>query len=241
MESARNRKSYPEDFELTQPAASSGTFRGQEVESSRQFVLAGQAWEALLSDPEIRARVDILVNERAERRAAEEINAMKQAAIAEGREQGERAAEQERETLVTQMKDSFDSICRTILAEKEALLRTHEAQWCRAMSQVLKRFLVPLPQTTLDCVRAWMEENRDAFQRTGLVEVWLSPQAWRALGSKMTADDSSNWRLMEDTSLEDGQIRCTCDGVGFYFASDEQVARLETLIERSIRGGGPLD
>lgn len=235
MESVKNKKSSPDEFQAFTPK-SQAAFSTHQPEKAQGFAFSGSLWNSLISDPELRVQLEGLVEQRVKARldrGFEEFRGqVKEIARIEGLAQGKAEAA----AIVAEYGKRLEAVADELLREKEQILHGHEKQWCQALSHLLRRFLVPNAAEKLAAIELWLRESMQGFADKGKIYVFLPTADLEKMQPYLPAGGHQKWEFRKDASMAEGDVRCECEGAGFIFSPNEQWKRLQETLDRMTEG-----
>jgi len=196
-------------------------------------------WALCLQNPELRQefeeRVQRAVREKLELDLTEERTALRAQARDEGHKEGFAAGrEAGREELLADwevLRTSWEALSTEFLREKTKLLHSHEEDWTRSFSHLLRRFLIAEPVAKGEALRDWLKESITSFPASARLKARMSARQAAVVADLVKDGKLAGWEIVADAQFQDGQIALDADGGGAFFSRAEQLASLERLIE----------
>ena len=236
MDSVKNKKSSPDEFQAFTPK-SQATFSTHQPSMPVGFAFSGSLWNSLISDPELRSQLEALVEQRVKERLDRGFEEFRGQVKEIARLEGLAQARMEVTAAVAQFGTRIEGICAEILREKERVLHDHEKQWCQALSHLLRRFLVPNAAEKLAAIESWLKESMQGFADKGKIYVYLPAEDMEKMQPFLPSGAQTKWEFRKDASMAPGEVRCECEGAGFIFSPNEQWKRLQEMLDRMTEGG----
>lgn len=239
MESVRKMSSSPNIFQPFNPeGVRESGFEGAYSEpKDSAFQVTEALWTTIQSDAVLKANLDRLIDERVGTEIRARVQAgereLREATIREARETGLAEARAEARRESTHLRAEMDSVCQKVIEAGRAQLNLHEPIWVRALSLLLKRFLVPNDAEVVVRLQKWMRESLEGLTNQAEVRVFLPPAQYERLADTLGAS-GKGWIWKSDPSLAEGDVRCETEMGGVIFSPGEQAARLERIVEEIV-------
>ncbi len=235
MDSAKNKKLFPDFAEVAVsseiPGHATGNFG---IPKSQRFELPSGFWHRIESDPDLKAEWDARVEKRAreifESEAAVEKKAVFEAARQEGIAQGMR----EGAAQAIESCRKLEALAESVLGERESLLRSHEAIWCRAFSHLARRFLIPVSAERMAGLHAWLEDAIGDLSRQAKIRVCVSPKVHQEVKSIVGETGTAHWEWIEDRSISDMDFRVELTGGGVFFSPADEWKKFEEKLNEVL-------
>ncbi|MBI4404605.1 MAG: hypothetical protein HY537_10610 [Deltaproteobacteria bacterium] len=203
--------------EVSQSGKAEMPFLAQAAQKSEgSFRVPSDVWESLMQDAAIQKQVQQWINERVNVRLQAETSPERDTLMVQARTEGFQKGLDECHAGIKSFERKMDEICAEVLKQKEHILHSHEEIWCRALSYLLMRFLVSKRFEIGPDIKEWLGQSVSAFTQSGKVLVYVNPNDHEVC-RKYLEENSRQWEVIADPSLECGQIRCSCNTSGFFF------------------------
>jgi flagellar biosynthesis/type III secretory pathway protein FliH len=204
------------------------------VRGSSSFGLPTNFWDVINSDVELKRQLDEVVMRRAEENLIPLREETRKIAEAEGLKIG---IQRGMELGVAELKhhiEQLNVIAAKILEEKEAILRDHEAHWCKAFLHLLKRFIVPRNEDIVVEIRRWLESSLENFSTVHKLKLHLSPGDYEMVTRFSNQRDNNRFEIIKDTNVQPGEVHCETDAGGIFFSPNKEAERLDELVEHFV-------
>ena len=194
-----------------------------------RFPVHTHFWEAL--DPILKEDLDRMVEKRVMERLSKSLEQERSTIFLKAKEEAHEEGVQQAKQELQKVLHTLNAISTSLVDDKEKILRSHEAIWCRAMDHLLRRFLVPHAQVVSDTFRRWLDESMGGFPQNIKVRIHLAPLEFKSISSILGDLMQSRWELVKDDSVPIGEIYCECDAGGIFFSPTVELGRLDSWID----------
>ena len=138
---------------------------------------------------------------------------------------------QEVEVLKNEMRNWIQGF----IDEKEKLLNVHQQHWIRALSHLLKKFLVKNSGQIEVGIQKWIETQVVNFRSEEKLKVFIPESQFKSISKLEISAVSPELEFIKDLSLKDNEFRIESSSGGIFFSASEQLNQLETMVEDILK------
>lgn len=228
-----------------QTAASRPAFGSEEPEF---FVLASKVWEMIQSDKEFAAELDKVIAIEVEKR----IVSVEKARLAacevtiaqrmvekenEGFEVGLKRAEIEVEKAKAELIKEVEIVkldlrqqIQNVISEKQRILDEHQRVWLKALSTILKKFLVQNAGRIEAGIHHWLETQVSNFSAVEKLNIFVPEAEYLRLEKMAFSKNFSEFEILKDSKLNSGEFRIESKSGGVFFSAEQEMKKLDDLL-----------
>ncbi len=196
------------------------------------FENADAFWKAVEEDPFLRAGWEKQINARIAQKLKVDHGAECEKIFEQAKQAGHEAGREEAKTELAEAKARLNEICESVWAQKAEILVDHEAHWAKAFSHLCERLMLPRGREQAAVVTTWVKENVERVRAKGKVQILVAEADFALLESSLMSSGESRWTVKADPTLKPGEVRCNTNAGGFFFSPENELKRLEGMIER---------
>jgi flagellar biosynthesis/type III secretory pathway protein FliH len=205
-----------------------------EEPAADRFSLASRYLEVLWKDDAFREQWEDVIERRLQERYVAENTAVREKVLADARAEGLAEGIRQGQARIEEACTELHTFSRRILNEKEALLHSHERQWCDTMLHLLKRFMIPRPEEFISVLQAWLEDSMRGFSQKSKVRIYLGETDFERLNEVLAFRvnaQSLPYDFGTDRGLAPGEVRCEFEGGGAFFSPSQELGELEAYLD----------
>lgn len=224
------RPAFPQEIEKSSGYATAKPVEEHAAAQTATFSLTPDFWLRLLKEPDVAAEWERRLNaDISQVREKVEAEARVQG-FAQGVEEGRVRAREDFKVQIEAIRVDLDRTFAGLLAEKMEILHDHSSSLKEALEHVLTKFFIGGSDIKILTVDRWLQSLIKEVP-PGEWELRVHPEVYARLQPEWShIAERYTCKLASDAALATTEVRFSFGTGEFYFSSEEQKARLDSLL-----------